>query len=343
MNHAVAIITSLLGPRWNGGMSAPAFPEHRGLRGMLIKYMGMPGKHGIMHRDERTILVVGATGRQGGAAARHLVANGWEVKAMTRDPTKQSALELRKLGAEIVEADLEEPDSLVRAMKGVHGVFAALTPFEKGAEGEIRQGKNLVNAAKVAGVGHLVYSSVGGAERRTGIPHFESKWQIENLLVRSRVPATILRPVFLMENFSTPARREAILSGRLETTLGPETTLQMVAVDDVGGFAAMAFEDPEHWFGRAIEIAGDEMTMPDVAESFSQAIGHHVTYVRERPETIRNPEVRAMYDWFQREGYRADIPKIREMRPGMKTFEMWLGSAGWTKEVGAARPADAPV
>jgi uncharacterized protein YbjT (DUF2867 family) len=282
-----------------------------------------------MKRDERTILVIGATGRQGGAAARHLVANGWEVKAMTRDGTKPSALALRKLGADIVEANLENPDSLIKAMKGIHGVFAVFTPFEKGVENEVRQGKNVIDAAKVAGVGHLVYSSVGGADRRTGIPHFESKWQIENLLVRSRIPSTVLRPVFLMENFYFPANRSAILSGRLESTLGPDKPLQMVASDDIGGFAALAFEDPDRWYGRAVEIAGDEMTMPEVAVAFSQVIGKKVSYERTGMETIRDTDRKAMFEWLQAEGYRADIPELRKLRPELLNLEKWLRLGGW--------------
>jgi uncharacterized protein YbjT (DUF2867 family) len=134
-----------------------------------------------------------------------------------------------------------------------------------------------------------------------------------------------------MENFSNPTNKTAILSGRLESTLSPDRPLQMVATDDVGGFAAMAFDDPEHWYGKAIELAGDEMTMPEAAEMFSQATGRPVKYKRTDLELIKSPDARAMLDWFQREGYKADIPKLREMRPSLMTLDKWLGSSGWDK------------
>ena len=285
-----------------------------------------------MKIDRSPILVVGATGRQGGAAARHLLQNGWPVKGMTRDRTKPSAKALEELGAEIVEADLEDRDSLDNALRGVYGVFGVITPFEKGVDSEVRQGKNLVDAAKEAGVGHFVYSSVGGADRNTGIPHFESKWQIENYLAASDLPSTILRPVFLMENFRFPRNKAAILSGRLESTLDPEVPQQMLAVDDVGRFAAMAFGDPETWKGRALEIAGDEMTMPQAAEAFTRALGIKVRYVRIDLEAIKDPDRRAMMAWFQKAGYQADIPYLRRICPQMMTLEDWLKISGWADQ-----------
>jgi uncharacterized protein YbjT (DUF2867 family) len=243
---------------------------------------------------------------------------------MTRDSTKAIAKGLDGLGAEIVEADLEDVRSLEAAMKGAYGVFGVVTPFEKGVEAEERQGKNLVEAAKEVGIGHFVFSSVGGAERNTGIPHFESKWSVERHLVGSGLPFTILRPVFLMENFLSPMNRTAINSGRLESTLAPDTPMQMLAVDDVGGFAAMAFGDPKNWMGRSLEIAADQRTMPEVAEAFTKALERPVKYTRTGLETARNADVRAMLEWFEKGGYRADIPALRRIRPEMLTLEQWL-------------------
>ena len=283
----------------------------------------------MIKKDDLTIIVVGATGRQGGAVTRHLLQKGWKVRAMTRDPTRPNAMALRRLGAEIIEADLENKPSLERALEGTYGVFGMITPYEKGVEAEARQGRNLVEAAKEAGINHFVYSSVGGAERNTGIPHFESKWAIENYLSVSRIPYTILRPVFFMDNFSNPMTRTAILSGRLESALDADTPLQMIAVDDIGGFAAMAFDDPDKWESRAIEIAGDRKTMPEVAESFSRSIGKPVKYIRTGPETITNPDSRAMFEWFQKEGYRADIKELKRIRPELMNLQDWLNKSGW--------------
>jgi uncharacterized protein YbjT (DUF2867 family) len=294
-----------------------------------------------MGKDRGPILVVGATGRQGGAVARHLVLNGWEVRAMTRDKTKAIAKGLKDLGAEIVEADLEDKKSLEVALKDAYGVFGVFTPFEKGIEAEVRQGRNLVDAAKEAGISHFVYSSVGGVERNTGIPHFESKWNIENYLVASGLPSTIFRPVFLMENFLNPMNQAAILSGRLESTLGPSTPLQMLAVDDIGGFAAMAFGDPGTWKARALEIAGDQKTMPEVAEAFSRTMGRPVRYVRTRLEAIRNFDARAMLEWFEKEGYRADILRLKKIRPELLTLEEWLKKSKWTGQIATGNSSEA--
>ena len=282
-----------------------------------------------MKNDRSRILVVGATGRQGGATARHLLKNGWAVRGLTRDRTKPSAKSLEDLGAEMVEADLEDKKTLEKALDGVYGVFGVFTPFEKGVDSEERQGKNLVDTANQAGVRHFVYSSVGGAERNTGIPHFESKWRIENYLNASGLPSTVLRPVFLMDNFFFPMNRTSILSGRLETVLGPDIPQQMLAVDDVGRFATMAFQDRETWQGRALEIAGDQKTMPEAAEAFSKVLGRPVRYVKIDLKAIKNPDRRAMFEWFQKAGYQADIPYLKRLCPGILTLEDWLKITGW--------------
>jgi len=250
---------------------------------------------------------------------------------MTRDRTKPSALALESMGAEVVEADLEDRKSLDRALDGVYGVFGVMTPFEDGPEAETRQGKNLVDAAKDAAVQHFVYSSVGGADRNTGIPHFESKWKIEQHLRESGLPSTVIRPVSFMENFCRPVSRAAILSGRLESPLDPATPLQMIAVDDVGGFASLAFEDKGWWKGKAMEIAGDERTMPEVAEAFSRTIGIPVKHVQTRLDTITNADSRAMNAWFQKEGYRADLDELRKIRPQTMDLERWMDKVGWAK------------
>ena len=149
-----------------------------------------------MTYSEKTILVLGATGQQGSAVASHLLKDGWKVRAMVRNPNSDQAQALGQRGIELVQGDLNQPSSLQEAMKGVYGVFSMQTPVE-GTAAETRQGKAVADAARETGIRHLVYSSVGGAERRTGIAHFESKWQIEEHIRALGLPATILRPVFL--------------------------------------------------------------------------------------------------------------------------------------------------
>jgi uncharacterized protein YbjT (DUF2867 family) len=134
----------------------------------------------------------------------------------------------------------------------------------------------VADAIKEAGVQHCVYSSVGSAHRQTGISHFDSKWEIEEHVRRLDLRYTVLRPVFFMQNWEM--MREQILGGTLAQPLDPDKLFQHVAVEDVGAFAAIAFEDPDTWIGREVDIGGDEQTMPEIAETFSRVIGREVDY-----------------------------------------------------------------
>src|SRR5713226_3325729 len=131
-----------------------------------------------MANVDRTVLVTGATGRQGGAVIRHMLPNGWKLRALTRNSSSHAAQELARQGVDVVQGDLEDPSSLDRVSRGVYGIYSVQDFWTVGAKREVQQGKNLAEAAKKAGVQHFVYSSVGGAERSTGIPHWESKWEI---------------------------------------------------------------------------------------------------------------------------------------------------------------------
>jgi uncharacterized protein YbjT (DUF2867 family) len=275
----------------------------------------------------KLILVTGATGHQGGAALRHLTERGFPCRALTRDPASPKARRLVGGGIELVGGDMEDPASLTRALDGVYGIYAVQTPYQSGAEGEIRQGINLIDAAKRSRITQFVYSSVGSADRRTGIPHFESKFRIEEHLRGAGMRYTILRPVFFMENWLN--MRPAIEGGVLTLPLDPATRLQMIAVDDIGGMAAAAFEHSGKWQERAIEIAGDELPMTGVAEALSRAAGRDVEY-RQAPwgdfEAQAGPEIVTMYRWFQDVGYSADISAVRQEYPKLTSFDRWLNT-----------------
>lgn len=284
-----------------------------------------------MANNAKTILVTGATGRQGGAVARRLLDGGWNVRALTRDPQKPAARELAQLGAHLFKGDLNDRDSLEEALEAVYGVFSVQSWWEVGVEGEIREGKTLADAAKAAAVKHFIYSSVGGADCGTGIPFFESKWEIEQY-VRSRdLPATILRPVFFMENFAGADFRQSILNGTLAMPMRPAKPLQMIAVEDIGAFAAMAFEVPDRFMGQAMELAGDEKTMPQVTELFAKAIGRPVRYVEVPLVDVEKarPEYASMFKWFNEVGYKTNIPALRDMYPDLTNFQTWLLRTGW--------------
>jgi uncharacterized protein YbjT (DUF2867 family) len=271
-----------------------------------------------------------ATGQQGGAVVRHLRAAGVPVRALTRDPEADKARSLRADGVEVVRGDLTDRDSLDGLIDGVTGVFSVATPFQEGLDAEIVQGKTLAEAARDAGVGHYVYSSVGGADRDSKVPHFESKWEIEKHLRGLGLPLTVVRPVYFFENFGGWAMQPAEDGYSLAMPLSPDRPLQAVAVDDIGAFVAMAFADPEAWIGREFELAGDERTMPDYPAAIAADLGVPVDYVSLPWEVLRgqNEDIYRMYDFFEREGYHADIGALRREYPGLHTFESWLGGGG---------------
>jgi uncharacterized protein YbjT (DUF2867 family) len=275
----------------------------------------------------KVILLTGATGRQGGAALRHLGDKGFGCRALTRDPNSAHARALVGHGTEIVRGDMEDPASLSRALEGVHGVYAVQTPYESGVEAEVRQGFHLVDAAQRAGITHFVYSSVASADQNTRIPHFDSKFRIEEHLRGTGMHYTILRPVFFMENWLD--MRRMIEDGSIALPLDPTTRLQMIAVDDIGGVVAMAFERSGKWQDRAFDIAGDELSMAELAQAFSRSAGREVLYRRlpwNEFEARSGPEITAMYRWFQDVGYHADIAAVRQEYPKLNSFVRWLNS-----------------
>jgi uncharacterized protein YbjT (DUF2867 family) len=278
---------------------------------------------------QRTILVAGATGRQGGAAVRALVERGYSVRALTRKPESERAQKLAAAGVEVVKGDLGDPASLAAAVKGVHGVFSVTDFWEHGHDKEIAHGKNLADAAQAAGVKHFVYSSVGGADRAADVGHFESKLQVEKHLKTLSMPWTILRPVSFMENWD-PAEFKG---GKLQSPLSPTTHLQQISVDDIGRFAAEAFDHPDQWVGKTVEIAGDDRTMAEIAAAIGKALGRQVDY-QQMPwpdfEKHAPPDITAMFKWFEADGYHADVAGLRARHPFLTSFDTYLQRA-WAK------------
>ncbi|UCC81603.1 MAG: NmrA/HSCARG family protein [Gemmatimonadota bacterium] len=280
-----------------------------------------------------TILVTGATGQQGGAVARELLTAGHTVRAMTRDPESEGAKALAGLGADLVQGDLNDEASLVRAVDGAWGVFAVQNTWEAGLEGEVEQGKRLAAVAREHGVQHFVYSSVGSAHRETGIPHFETKWQIEEAIRDYGFPSyTILRPVFFMENWTSPWFKPAIDEGNLAIGISPETRLQQIALADIGRYGRLAFEQHERLNGQAIDLAGDELTGPEAAEIVSKASGRSVTFFQVPIEQVRamSEDFAIMLEWFDDVGYNADIEGNAE-KYGIEptSFEAWASQVAW--------------
>ncbi len=280
--------------------------------------------------SEQIILVTGATGNQGGVVARHLLQRGnFKVRAFVRDPNKPAAQILQQAGAELVVGEFSDRASLDRALQGVSGVFS-MQNFRDGAETEIREGKAVAEAAKASAIPHFVYSSVGSAERHTGIPHFDSKFQVEEYIRAIELPYTILRPVFFFYNYN--AMRPMVEKGTLSQPLSPETKLQQLSEEDYGEMVAEVFERSAEFLHREVEIASVEMTMPEIAAAFSHVLGNPVTHQQipfEAFEQQAGEEVTIMYRWFENVGYAADLAQLNRDFSKLSDFESYLRDRGW--------------
>lgn len=293
--------------------------------------------------QEKVIVVTGATGRQGGAALRHLSAQGWSVRGLSRNPTSTAARRLERDGIEIVRGNLEDPASLRAAFQGAYGVYSVQSFWDSGVEREIVQGKNVADAAKASGVQHFVYSSVGSAARGSGVEHFESKFVIEDYARSLGLPATFVRPSCFMENYYIPEVEIGILKGSLMDPVRAEKPFQLIAIDDIGAFVAHVFSRPAELIGQAIDIAGDELTNPQAAAVFSKVMDRPVRFKRLPPLVVRAfmGEMRPMFTWFNDVGFKADVRATRARFPEVrwKNLEDWLYSEGWDKRAKAVRKA----
>lgn len=290
-----------------------------------------------MATSNQIILVTGATGNQGGAVSRHLLQRGvFAVRALVRDKNKPAAQALQQAGAELVEGDFDDRASLDRSLQGVSGVFS-LQVFKDGIDVEIRNGKAMADAAKAAGIEHFVYSSVGSAERKTGIPHFDSKFQVEEYVRSLNIPYTILRPVFFFYNYNM--MRPTVENGTLPQPLSPDTKLQQLSEEDYGAMVAEVFERRADFLGRALELASVDMTMTEIAAAFSQVLGKPVAYQQipfEAFEQQAGEEVTIMYRWFENVGYAADLTQLKREFAQLSDFDAYLREQGWAKPVEGA-------
>jgi uncharacterized protein YbjT (DUF2867 family) len=281
----------------------------------------------IVMATEQTILITGITGKQGGAVARSLKGSGFKLRGMTRNRQSDHAKAFARDGVEIVAGDLDDDDSLKKAMTGAWGVFAVQNTWEAGVEKEEEQGKRQARLAREVGVQHYVYSSVGSAHKNTGIPHFDNKWRIEEVVRGLKFPShVVLRPVFFMENLLAPG---TLNGDTLALGIKPETQLQMIAVADIGRYAARAFTDAAGLNGRAIDLAGDKVTGPEAAAVLSKTFGRQINFTSVPLDQVRqvSEDAAIMLDWFNRVGYSADIPALeREFGWKPMTLPEWASA-----------------
>jgi len=289
-----------------------------------------------MSNSDKLVLVTGATGRQGGAVIRHMRPKGWRLRALSRNTKSYAARELARQGVELVQGDLDDPASLERAARGAYGIYSVQDFFAAGARREVRQGKNLADVAKKVGVEHFVFSSVGGAERNSGIPHFETKGEIEKYIRSLDLPATIFRPVGFMEMYNMLEIEVRLLKGTFADPVRPDKPFQTIATDDVGAFVALAFERPKDFIGVELEIAGSELTSRQAAEVFGRVLNRPMKSQRLPLFMVRllfGTEFYKMFRWFNDEGFKANIPELRRKYPEVRlhTLEEWLREEGWDK------------
>jgi uncharacterized protein YbjT (DUF2867 family) len=282
-----------------------------------------------------SVLVCGATGQQGGALARVLLDKGHRVRALVRRPDSPGARELERLGAELAEGNFEEPSTIEEAAKGMDAIFVVATPFEAGMEAETRHGIAAVDAAKAAGVEHLVYSSVANADEDTGIPHFDSKRKVEEHIEGLGIPYTIVAPVYFMENLLSPWTLPELKEGRLPMALPSSRPLQQIALSDIAAFTALVLENRDRFGGRRVDIASDELAGEKAAEILTRVTGREIHYVELSLEQVRQAmgeDGARMFEWFDQVGYSADIEALRQENGGIgwHTFEDWAKEQNWS-------------
>jgi uncharacterized protein YbjT (DUF2867 family) len=278
-----------------------------------------------MVANQRKILVTGATGQQGGSLARLLLQKEHKVYALTRNTQSAAAQDLRNKGANIVKGDLDDSDSLKHTVKDVQSVFLMGTPFEDGTEGEIRRGKLMADIANENKVEHLVYSSVANADKNTGIPHFESKYKVEQHIKNLGIPHTIIGPTFFMENLLGPGLEQ----GQLALPLSPSTILQQSALENIAEFSALVLERRKPFLGKRIDIASDEVTGEQATDILSNVLGYKIKYVSIPLEQVyqANEDMARMYDWYEKSGTGIDITSLHQEYPEVK----WLSFKDWAK------------
>ncbi|WP_436928120.1 NmrA/HSCARG family protein [Halosimplex amylolyticum] len=293
--------------------------------------------------NEKTVLVVGATGNQGGVTIDQLLAADREftIRGLTRTPDSEAAQALAERGVNVRRGDLNDKATLRSAIDGVDAVVIVTNIWTAGFEESVRQGKNVAEVAVETGVNHVVFSGAGYHDQDLGIAALEPAGEVEQYIRSLDVPATFLRPVWFMHNLE-PAY-EDILDGTLALPVEEEVTLQMIDVDDVGRATARVLADPDEFAGNGFDLAGDERTLSEMARILSEVTGTDVHPYSVPIEDAREEMGDAMaelFQWFNDEGYTVDIEHA-ERRFGFEftSFREYLESNGWTDK---KRPSRIP-
>lgn len=290
--------------------------------------------------NDKTILVTGATGHQGGAVAEALLRNGYCVKALTRHLSSAPAIALKNKGAVLCKGDFDDSDSLIKAMSGVDTVFAMGSPFvgEATLKTEIKQGQVLCDIAFSQGVSHLIYTSAADADRNSGVPHMDSKFEIEKYIRESGIPYTIIGPAYFMDNL-TDLLLPGLAKGLYMNAVDPEKKLQQILMQDLGNFVALIVGDSATFLGKRIDIASDELSGKEAAAILSQTLGREITCYPMPAEQLvqligeeRGLDMSLMFNYYSKVGMHADVEGLRKQYPqvGWHRFADWVRRQDWT-------------
>ncbi|MGD9092541.1 MAG: NmrA/HSCARG family protein [Anaerolineales bacterium] len=285
--------------------------------------------------NKQKVLIFGATGNMGGAATRELLRRGWHVRAVTRNPISPKALALAELGAEVVQGDMEDRASLETAFDGMKRVFSVQNWTKSGVEGEVRQGKLVAEVAHSSEVKHLAYGSAGTGDDHTGIPHFDSKLEVEGYMRQLGLPFTVVRPAPFMELLTEKEFYPALVAWGIEPKiLGLDTPLPWVAVRDIGIAVANIFEAPQTWIGHEVELFGDVRTLGECRELFVAVDGKKpfgLPLPRWVFSKMASDEFIKMWEWMidylaelGDQGLWETVESSRKLCPKMLDMESWL-------------------
>ena len=276
------------------------------------------------------IVVTGATGKQGGATVKALLEKGHQVSITTRNPSSGAAKLWQKQGVELIKADFKQISDLIQAFRNKDAVYAMTTPFETGTDAEIQQGINLIDAAKKANINHFIFGSVANADLNTGIPHFESKREIEQYLRESGLPYTISAPVFFMENLIEAWMLPGLKQGKLSLAIPSDRKLQQISIQNIGQFVAYLINHRDAVLGKRYDIAGDELSGDEAAELLSTASGKQIQFDSFSPDLLaeQDNDLALMFKWFDRKGYNINIPNLKNQFSEIP----WLSFGDWATQ-----------
>jgi uncharacterized protein YbjT (DUF2867 family) len=280
--------------------------------------------------EQKIVVVTGATGLQGGAVTRHLLKDGWRVRALTRNAASKQAQALAVLGAEVVQGDMGEAASLRPIFAGAYGVYSVQNPFISGPEAEVRQGKNVADVAKDSHVQHLIYGSAGIGRKDTGILAWETKLYIEDHMKALALPLTILRPMAFMELMTEKKFFPAIGTWQvMPRIMGASRRLPWICVDDLGVIAARAFADPDQFVGKEVILASDVQSLDECRAIYRQVMGTppprfpFPIWLFERFGFVGRDLI-AMWRWLRTGAIELDTTSTRIIHPDALTVRAWL-------------------